>query len=172
MTDPEQIEKKMAIWRTKDGLIGVVLPPTALAITVLSLGPNHLEAVCPLINSLAFHVNRELLAEAGLGEPSLVTAIETMLDRMRERHGIAAYEEGAIFKGDAETFEGHYYGEIHPFELAAMGFLCEEFLETFPGNLEEIAPATARSMQIWASSSRRFVTDSERLALLGKAGTA
>lgn len=165
----DEVEKGAAvIGRTPEGMIFMVLPPMVVGVTFMLLTGNHISATCEFVNGLAYHMNNEDILDLKVAPPKLV---QLLRDNMLERHGIKEpMTEGVVKKGTKETFEGSYYAEIHPIELAAVGVVIDEIRATMPKDLH--TPTIDDVLELWHDAARAFVKDTERLALAGDAGVA
>lgn len=171
MTTSKEIEAtaaKVVIGRTKEDLIFAVFPPVVLATTFMLMANDHLSASCDFVNSLAAHMRNEDIGESRIASPEI---IDMVLASTLGRHGIEEpLSEGYVKKGTPEMFEGMYYAEFHPLELAAVGEVMREILAVLPPGLD--APVVKSTIDLWINASGRFVNDNERLALTGITGAA
>jgi hypothetical protein len=112
-------------------------------------------------------MDNEDVVKTGIASPKLVNLLR---QNMLERHGLTSLTEGVVKKGTTDTFEGSYYAEIHPIELAAIGVVVEDIRQSMPPSLE--TPVVTGILELWADAAERFVRPNERLALAGDEGAA
>ena len=166
LTGSERPGDAAIVGRTTEGLIFMVVPPVVMATTFMMLAGNHISLTCEFVNGLAFHMTDELAGETKIASPKMLAAVK---DNVLKRHGVENLTEGMWHKGDAETFEGSYYAEFHPMELAAVGEVMEEIRAVLP---PVDAPVIRAVTNLWADAAKQFVEDNERLAATGMSGSA
>lgn len=149
----------VVLGRTKDGMIFMVMPPMVLGITYMMLTSNHLNDSCHFVDSLAFHMNNEDIYEQKIVSPDIA---DKVLRNLLVRHNLTKFEEGIFHKGTPEMFDGLYYGEFHPIDLAAVAEVMREIQAALPPQLE--APVVNAILELWVEADKKFVSKEERLA--------
>lgn len=169
MVDLTTIANKdnVVVGRSEDDMIMVVMPPSVLGVTFMLLASNHMEVSCGFVNSLAYHMENEDVVAQRIAPPEVVKLIR---DNMIKRHGGAQIVEGFLKRGDSSMFEGLYYGEFTPLELAGVGQVMKEIKGLNLDSSE--APTVTAIIDMWVNAADQFVRDTERLALWGTEGKA
>lgn len=152
-------QSKVVIGRTKDDMIMVVMPPGVLATTFMLLATNHMKVTCEFVSALGFHMTNEDVRKSGVVSDDILKIVTTSV---LQRHQKDSFTQSIFKKGDAEMFEGLYYGEFSPTELAAVGHIMREVRETMPRSITAM-PVIADVTELWITASERFVTQSEYL---------
>lgn len=164
----EERGDRVAIGRTPDGMIFVVMPPVVVAATFLLLSGTHVSMTCEFVNGLAYHMKDEAILKTGLATPRF---IDEVLAAVAQRHKKSVFIETHVKAGSPEEFDGMYYAIIHPTELAGVGEVMREILDRAPSEFRD-APVVTGVLEMWAEAASRFVSTTEALALLGSEGTA
>lgn len=154
------------VGRTSDGMVFVALPPGAFAVSFMLLCGTHVSMNCGMVDSMAAHMLNEDVAQQRVAPPEV---IRRLLSDLKERHGTEQVDN--VWKrGDAETFDGYYYANIHPIDLIGIAQVCAELKEATP-QVEQLASVHA-ILNLWVDAGRRFVTPQEVMATMGSEGRA
>lgn len=154
---------KVIIGRDTNGDILIVMPPSVLGVTFMLLSGNHMPVNCAFVSALAYHMKNDDVVASGVVAPDL---LELILKSVKGRHDGRDFEETLIRRGTPEEFDGLYWGSIQPVELAGIAVVLQEIL-TAAGNAIKSHPTIYDVMRMWVEAASTFVTDVERMALLG-----
>lgn len=159
---------KVIVGRTKDDMIFVAMPPTVMACSFMILAGNHISIACDFVSAMAYHMKNSDVIKSGVASEPI---INTILESVKMRHNLTDISEGAIKAGNSENdFDGMYFGEIHPIELAAVGYVMQEVLQAMPKEID--APTVTNILKLWIESDARLIKPEERMALMGTEGKA
>lgn len=156
----EATENQVVIGRTKDDLIMVVMPPGVMAVTFMLMANNHFKLTCDFVSSLGYHMRNDDVKKSEVVSDQI---LDIVIESVLRRHNITAFEEGMFKKGTPDLFDGLYYGEFTPTELAAVGQVMQEIRSTSPAIIRSL-PTIANVVDLWTTATERFVSSAELLA--------
>lgn len=161
------------VWRD-DGVINYIIPPETLIHTFMATVSPHDKWICHLINDFGYAISPELFEKH---IHALAGPIATqMKESLAKHHGIEELPEGRCHEGTDGTFDGMFYGTMHPTELSVLSDSIEEAIEIvkeFSSAAEEDMQRTFTHAQVWIEAAKKFVRPSERMgSILGEIGYA
>jgi hypothetical protein len=160
-------EKRVVLKRTDDGMVLVVMPPVVLGISFMLLAGVHHPVTCEIVNAMAFHVKNKDVLETGIAGSNL---LDLLRESISKRHKVKEFVESVVHQGSAEMFDGSYYMEIHPTELAGVSQVMAELRDAGLPEFKEALTVNA-VIHLWADAAR-MITDAEMIALSGYKGSA
>jgi hypothetical protein len=160
------MSKIFKIWRD-DGVINFVIPTEALITMVTAMAIAHEKWACHVHSEWLSLVTDDLLdKDVGASDSVERAMIEDLRDKSLKTHPLTTVTNRSHI-GDAETFEGHAYGTMHPVEFGAISKSAKMQLGSPYGTLPPNDPVRM-TFEIFVESAKQFVRPAEQLAVAGK----
>ena len=112
------------IWREGDSIEFVVPFPTILH-TFMAVFSMHDPLICQLVDQFSYHINPTTVGSTPDGRAIL--QLKQVLATSHE--GIVPEEDRTIHQGTPEMFDGMFYGNMHPWELAVLAMEISQSIE-------------------------------------------